>query len=59
LEHEIRLGDHSARLPTTSDGTLRPMYAVSGKYDFITTSSFIALKFLTCDQGEGSLGKFC
>jgi hypothetical protein len=57
LEHEIRLGDHTARLLTTPDGTVRSIYAISGKYHLITTSSFIARKFLACNQGEGSLGK--
>lgn len=55
-EREIHLGDHTAQLLTTSDGAVRSIYAVSGKYHLITTSSFIAQKFLACVQGEGSIG---
>lgn len=56
LESEIQLGDHKALLLTTSDGVVRSIYAVSGKYHLITTSSFVAEKFLACSNGEGSLG---
>lgn len=55
-ECEIQLGDQKALLLTTSDGVVRSIYAVSGKYHLITTSAFVAEKFLACSKGEGSLG---
>jgi len=56
-EQEVHLGAATARLLTTPDGGVRSFYATQGKYHLVTTSAWIARRFLECGGGEGSLGR--
>ncbi len=54
-EHHLIAG-REVSLLTSADGRLRSFYVADGEFHFVTTSRWLARRFLEVREGEGSLG---
>lgn len=55
-EHHL-IGGREVSLVTSSDGRLRSFYVADGEFHFVTTSRWLARRFLEVREGRGSLAE--
>lgn len=56
-EETVELAGEEVSLLLSEDGRVRSYYARSGDYHLVTTSAYVARRFLEAAAGEGSLGR--